>query len=128
MSHQARPAQDDGQEAASCCAARPGEGARVSLDELLRLGEQERLASAGRHRHAGRGRWLRRAWALTFQPSERPARRLVVVGLAIVGLLAVVGAFAPQAATEVCSTMMLVLANEFVLLVRQRRAMTAVAG
>jgi hypothetical protein len=100
----------------------------VSLDELLRLGEQEYLASEGRHRQPQRRAWLRRASALTFGPSERPVLRLVCLGGAMPALVAVTSVVVPQAVPEVCSTMMLVLANEFVRLLRQRRSAVAVAG
>ncbi|MFC5289105.1 hypothetical protein ACFPM7_18805 [Actinokineospora guangxiensis] len=104
------------------------DGPTVSLDELLVLGETHYLAPVSPDPRSTRLRWLRRAEAITTAPSRRPGLAAATAVPAIALLLWFINQLAPQAMPEVCSTLVLLVVTEFVLVVRQRRALAAVAG
>lgn len=122
------PPEQDRPDRSSCCRSARPSGHEVSLEELLLIGERDYAAASRRHTIPAHQVWLQRAAAITKVATKRPALTLVTLALAMASTLVLTNELAPQAMPEVCSTMMLVLATEFVLLFRQRRSLTAVAG
>ncbi|MGX7825405.1 hypothetical protein ACTG9Q_09950 [Actinokineospora sp. 24-640] len=98
------------------------------MEELLLLGERDYVASVQRHVSPVRREWLRRVAAIAKAHGRRPVLTLVTLALVMALTLVFTNELAPQAMPEVCSTMVLVLGTEFVLLFRQRRSTAAVAG
>lgn len=124
----ADPPEEGGPDRASCCRSGRTRGPEVSLAELLLLGERDYVASARQHVPPVRREWLRRVAAIATAHGRRPVLTVVTLALVMALTLVFINELAPQAMPEVCSTMVLVLGTEFVLLFRQRRATTAVAG
>lgn len=122
------PPEHGSPEQPSCCQSAQTPGPEVSLEELLLIGERDYAVASRRHTTRAPRMWLQRVAAIAKAAPQRPVLTLVTMALAMASALVLTNELAPQAMPEVCSTMMLVLATEFVLLFRQRRSLTAVAG
>jgi hypothetical protein len=75
-----------------------------------------------------RQKWLRWVEAITTVPGQRPVLTLVMMVPTIAALLLFINKLAPQAMPEVCSTLVLAVVAEFVLVVRRKRSLIATTG